>query len=187
MLVFAVFAFIVILVLGAMAGGKSFGETVSNGCGCVFMIALMAVVGIGVFTGTRCLACAGTGKCSTCRGSGTSMLIMSCATCTGSGKCSTCKGSGNGWLSQVAGHSSQIAILNILQQDRQIGKSGQSKQSIADSIASLDLKDCPAKFREAYQRHTQAWMSGDTPSISATFTEVIAVANEYGVDTVEFK
>ena len=32
--------FVVIVILGALAGGKSFGETISSGIGCLFWIAL---------------------------------------------------------------------------------------------------------------------------------------------------
>ena len=32
--------FIVIVVLGAISGGKSFGETISNGIGCLVLLAV---------------------------------------------------------------------------------------------------------------------------------------------------
>ena len=36
--------FVVIVVLGAIAGGKSFGETISNGVGCLIIIIICIII-----------------------------------------------------------------------------------------------------------------------------------------------
>jgi len=44
--------FIVIVILGALAGGKSFGETVSKGCGCVSLI-VVVIIGVIIFAAVQ--------------------------------------------------------------------------------------------------------------------------------------
>jgi hypothetical protein len=36
--------FIIVVVLGALSGATSFGETIKEGCGCVFSILLLIVI-----------------------------------------------------------------------------------------------------------------------------------------------
>ena len=35
---------VVIVILGALAGGNTFGETIRNGCGCLVVIVLVLIV-----------------------------------------------------------------------------------------------------------------------------------------------
>lgn len=42
--------FVVIVILGALAGGNSFGETIRNGCGCLVLIVLGLLV-LAIFGG----------------------------------------------------------------------------------------------------------------------------------------
>jgi len=44
-LVIVAFVFVVVVFLGAMSGGKSFGETIQTGCGCLIVIAITVTVG----------------------------------------------------------------------------------------------------------------------------------------------
>ena len=39
--------FIVIAILGAIAGGKTFGETLNKGCGCLLSI-IVLIIGLGL-------------------------------------------------------------------------------------------------------------------------------------------
>ena len=43
---FLVIVFLIVVFLGAMAGGKSFGETIQAGCGClIFIIIAIFIIG----------------------------------------------------------------------------------------------------------------------------------------------
>jgi uncharacterized membrane protein YtjA (UPF0391 family) len=41
---YLVIFFIVVVILGALSGGKSFGETISEGCGCLVFIVIALIV-----------------------------------------------------------------------------------------------------------------------------------------------
>ena len=43
---------------------------------------------------TTCVQCQGTGRCSSCNGTGNDYGTHTCGTCKGSGKCYRCKGTG---------------------------------------------------------------------------------------------
>ena len=49
---FLVGAFIVIVVLGALAGGQSFGGTISKGIGCLFLILFLLIL-MAIFSGAQ--------------------------------------------------------------------------------------------------------------------------------------
>ena len=65
----------------------------------VLLACLLAVSVVVVFAScgvkeTVCVQCQGTGKCSSCNGSGQAYNNHTCGTCQGSGKCYRCKGTG---------------------------------------------------------------------------------------------
>ncbi len=54
--------------------------------------------GVVVWSGMTCLACKGSGACSSCGGDGATYLFFSCADCQATGRCASCAGGGQGWF-----------------------------------------------------------------------------------------
>ncbi|MBT5891358.1 MAG: hypothetical protein HOH24_06810 [Chromatiales bacterium] len=44
--------FVVVVILGALAGGESFGSTISKGVGCLFLIAIVGFIFLMVSSGS---------------------------------------------------------------------------------------------------------------------------------------
>lgn len=67
-----------------------------------FVVVLTCMLAVSVVVGfascgqktITCTECQGTGKCSSCNGSGQDYGNHNCSTCKGSGKCYRCKGTG---------------------------------------------------------------------------------------------
>jgi ribosomal protein L7/L12 len=109
-----IIALIVILVLGALAGGNTFGESLRNGFGCIGNLITVGVIAYVVFTGVRCIHCNGSGKCASCKGSGKSFLFVDCSSCNGNGECTECKATGKGWALQLNIPKSTTRIVIIV-------------------------------------------------------------------------
>jgi hypothetical protein len=101
--------------------------------------------------------------------------------CLLSAGCSKSTDAGGGGDSAEKG-----AIARVLEKDRAARiEAGFGK--IADSMRTIDLKSCPPRFREAYQKHISAWEKNDLRLIDETFEEVKRIAREYGVDVSPFE
>lgn len=67
-----------------------------------FIVLLACMLAVSVTIGfascrvkeVTCVQCQGTGKCSSCNGTGQDYDNHTCGTCQGSGKCYRCKGTG---------------------------------------------------------------------------------------------
>ena len=67
-----------------------------------FVVLLACMLAVSVTVGfascgvkeVTCVQCQGTGKCSSCNGTGQDYANHTCGTCKGSGKCYRCKGTG---------------------------------------------------------------------------------------------
>jgi len=105
-----------------------------------------------------------------------------------------------------AGHqeeSQRQAIVRALDYDKSITQQVQGSVSFSDALEYLlggdslnseytinyvrnlkrvPLDGCPPDFQAAYQRHISAWDSRDRTQITATFSDILAIAKLHGVE-----
>ncbi|MDA1054791.1 MAG: tetratricopeptide repeat protein [Planctomycetota bacterium] len=78
-------------------------------------------------------------------------------------------------------------IEMVLDQDKAIGVADRSASTVATSMREIDLVHCPAEFRAAYRDHITAWGENDYVKIKETFSEVLRIAHEHGIDVSRFE
>ena len=77
------------------------------------------------------------------------------------------------------------SIYSVIIQDAHIGSSATtadiSRMRYVELAEKMDFKVSPDEFREAYQKHVDAWRRGSQAEVHSTWAEVTRIALKYGV------